>query len=233
MAVIYIDNLEVTLDAPVAADAEVLYPDASAAAQIAEGMGFSPYTQPEVLGPLFMRVPLFLAHGEQRELVYATHVQYGAVHILRTSGLAFPLGAVLRCAPPAETIAAGHLLSREVFDGNVIASPGEQTVLVTEEANIQIKTWMGPRFKGDDWPAEIVIQAAGITGARNVTFVKYVPSYAAWMGQEVSLAGAAARQSVLVIPADCRVAVLTLRRPPPAARDFSVQFMLTAQFFVA
>ena len=233
MAVIYIDAFEVTLSSPVAADATALPLDTADAERIADAMGFSPYTAPEVLGPLFMRVPLFLASGTQRELVYATHVQSGAVHILRTSGLAFPVGAVLRCAPPAETIAAGHLLSREVFDGNVIASPGEQTVLVTKEANIEIKTWMGPRFKGDDWPAEIVIQAAGITGARNVSFVKYEPNYAAWMGQVVSLAGAAARQSVLVIPADCRVAVLTLRRPPPAARDFSVAFMLTAQFFVA
>lgn len=234
MAYIYIDGFESALEYAIDdVDPEITLP-LDAAARVTAAMGLGQYVPAQIAGTHFVRVPLFVSDGTQRELVFATHESMpGRLAIVRTAGLSFGAGAVVRCAPPAETVAAGHMMTRIGSGSDVIAAPGERGVLVTESAQINVKVASaGMTFRGDDWPAEVVIQPQGVTGARNLQFVRYDNNYG-WVGpMAFSLSGAAARQTVLVIPDGCKMAVLTVRRPPVSARFFSLDLMVTAEFFV-
>lgn len=233
MAVIYIDAFSVTLQSEVSAAATELELDEDAAARISASMAWAQNVPQSSVGPLFMRLAMFLDDGTQRELVFVTHEKYpGTVAIERTAGLAFAPGATLRCAPPAETVAAGHMAKRVGAGSEVIAAPGERGVLATEATYIGVRVASGPQtrphFAGHEWPSEVVLHLKGVAADRTVEML----GYGEYSPKDFLLAGAGpGAQSSLLIPSTCKVAVLTVRVLPTPLGGFVAELLVSAEFY--
>lgn len=236
MAVIYIDNFvsALTADAGFNSVDLALPPDDVVRVVAAMSMGGS---APEsVWGGRFVSVALIV--GDSEELVHAQYSpSYGVIRVERTRSQSYLAGTPVRCAPPAKTIAAGHMFSRTAQEGDaiVVARPGERSVFYPSELDCYVRVAQGEggggvlshevSFFGDDWPSEVFVQNNKM--ARTLSLIQA----ASYSTVEFFVTGTEGAVTSITIPATCRYAVLKIRKVPAGARNTYVLWLVSPEYY--
>lgn len=235
MAAIYIDNFQSALTFEMqAGETSMNLPEADVA-RVSAAMKLDPGIYGYEVGGVFMFVPLYIEGAGQLELVRARYAAGSTtLYVERTAALAFPEGAIVRSAPSADLLAAGHQVSRPAQSsspGFVILPPGESTSYTAETNDIYGRVvdrygFPGVLCAGEDWPAELVIDNG--YAARSLHLVQmdgysYAPFYIA--------GGSAGAVTTLALPETCRIAVVKIRKLPAALRTTGALWLIAAEFY--
>lgn len=216
MAIIYIDRFETTLTAGISEGSAAL-PISEAAGDILREASGAPAA---LLGDQqLMRVPMYLDDGANIERVEVPIPPLPDAPVPMIRGFntfAFASGTILRASPSADHVAQGHERQRYVTGNSAMAIPGE-FVNWAPSFGVPSVTLKLPQlyeaytydvlFQGESWPCQMLV-TGNYYGARTINVVDYSGANP----MPVRVSGVVGAVTSFDIPADTKMALLTLRR---------------------